>query len=59
MELEDSCEGVGGRTEGPRRYQTSTGGPTESANLGVWELSETRPPNKEHTWAETKPPALV
>jgi hypothetical protein len=34
MELEDSCEGVGGRTEGPRRYQTSTGGPTESANLG-------------------------
>ena len=31
--------------------RNSTGCPTESTNLGLWELSETETPTKEHTQA--------
>ena len=33
------------------------GRPTVSTNLDPWELPETKPPTKEHTWAGPWPPA--
>ena len=30
--------------------------PQESTNLDPWELSESEPPTKEHTWARLRPP---
>jgi hypothetical protein len=39
----------------PEVHRNSTGRPTESTNLDPWELSESEPPTKEHTWAEMRP----
>lgn len=41
---------------GPKVDRNSTGGSTESTNLDTLRLSESEPPNKEHTWAEPSPP---
>lgn len=36
-----------GRTEGPEPDRDSTGGPTESHNQDLWELSKSEPPINE------------
>jgi hypothetical protein len=48
---------VEGRIEGPEGDRYSSGRPTESTNLDLWEFSETEPPNREHTQARPKPSA--
>jgi hypothetical protein len=46
---------VGRRIEGPEGDKNSTGRRRDSTNLDPWELSETEPPTKEHTWAGQSP----
>jgi hypothetical protein len=56
-EIRDACGRAGGRTEGPEGKGNPVRKPTESTKLDPWELSETEPLSKEHTWAGTRPPA--
>jgi len=58
MELRDTCERFGGRIEGPEGERNCIRRRTESTNLNPWEVSETEPPTKEHTWAGPRPPPL-
>jgi hypothetical protein len=46
-----------GRIEGTEGDGNPIGRPTASANLDPWELSETKPPTKDHTQASLRPPA--
>jgi len=50
---------AGGRIEGTEGAKNPTGRPTESTNPDPWELSETKPPTKEHTQAGLRPPAYI
>jgi hypothetical protein len=51
--LNGSCERVGNRIEG---VKDNTRRPTESTNLGPWDLKETEPLTKEHAWAGLSTP---
>ena len=46
-----------GEIEGAEGDGNPIGRPTVSTNLNPWELPETKPPTKEHTWAGPWPPA--
>jgi hypothetical protein len=48
-ELQDVYGRVGRRMKGPGGVRNSTGRPKESANLDLWELSETEPSTNKHT----------
>lgn len=56
-EVKDPNGRVGGRIEGPEGDGNTTGLPTVSTVLDLWQLSETDPPTEEHTWAGPRPPA--
>ena len=44
LKIEESYERVRGRIKGSREDKDTTKRPTESANLGPWWLTETKPP---------------
>ena len=47
---------IRGRTEGAEELCNPIGrSPTVSTNPDLWELPETEPPTKEHTWAGPRP----
>lgn len=48
VELGESCGNVGDRSGQTRGVKDITRRPTQSANLGPWELTETEAPTKEH-----------
>ena len=50
-EVADSYGRVRGRTEGAEGDGNPIARPTVSTNQNPWELSETKQPTKEHTWA--------
>jgi hypothetical protein len=50
-EVRDCYERVRGRIEGAERDCNPRGSSTVSNNQYPWEISETKPPTKEHTWA--------
>jgi hypothetical protein len=56
IEVGDPYGRVRGRIEGAEADGNPIGRPTVSTNLEHWELSETKPPTKVHTWAGPKPP---
>ena len=51
-ELEDSYRSVRGKIEGNEGNENTTGKPTQSTNLDLWEFSETEPPTKEYSQVE-------
>ena len=54
------CYGrVRARIEGTEGDGNPTGRPTESINLTLWELPETEPLTKEHTWTGPRSPPYV
>ena len=55
MQVRDTYGRVEGKIKGPEVDGNPTERPTESTNLDPWELSESEPPTKEHTWAEMRP----
>jgi hypothetical protein len=58
MGVRDSYGRVEGRIKDPEIDENPIGSPTESTNLQAWELSESKPPTKEHThtsWNELTP----
>lgn len=50
-DVKDTYGRVEGSTEGPEGGGNTIRRPTESTSLGLWELVDTEPPIKEHTWA--------
>ena len=50
-EFGDAYGRVGRRTEGIEGDGNLIGRPKVSTNPDPWELPETKPPTKEHTWA--------
>ena len=58
-ELEDSYRRVRGKIEGNEGNENTTGKPTQSTNLDLWEFSETEAPTKENTQAVPTPPAHI
>jgi hypothetical protein len=55
MELREFYGRIGGRIEGPREDNNSTGRPIMSTNLDPWGLSETEPSIKEHIQVGPRP----
>lgn len=55
-EVRDPYGRVRGRIEGAEGDGNPIGRPTVSTNLDPWELPETEPPTKEHTWAGPRLP---
>jgi hypothetical protein len=54
MEVRDSYGGVRARIEGTERDGNPIERPKVSTKLGPWELSETKPPRKEHTLVDPR-----
>jgi hypothetical protein len=55
MELGHSYGRIRGRISGPKGDRNSTGRPTESTNLDLWQISQSESPAEEHTWAGPRP----
>jgi hypothetical protein len=51
MEAGDTYGSFRGRIESPEVDGYPARRPAESTNLDTWDLSESEPPIKEHTWA--------
>ena len=58
-EVRDPNGRIRGKIEGAEGDGNPIGRPTVSANLDPWELPETKPPTKEHTWAGPRPLTLM
>jgi hypothetical protein len=56
MELKESFRRVQVELSEVEGVTDTTGTPAESTNLDLWELPETEPPTKKHTWAKPKAP---
>jgi len=54
-EVGDPCGRVRGRIEEDEGDSNPIGKPTVSTNLDAWELPETKPPTKGHTWTDPRP----
>ena len=50
-EVRNSYGKFRGKNEGTEGDSNPIGRPTVSTNLDPWELPETEPPTKEHTWS--------
>ena len=59
IEVGDSYGRLRGRSEGAETVGNPIGRPLVSTNLEPWELPETKPPTKVHTWAGPKPPTHI
>lgn len=58
-EVRNTCGRVKKKIEVQEGGENPTGRPIESTNQDPWELSESKPPTKNYTPSETRPPVLM